>query len=147
MHIPDVEKAVSELARVLKPGGTLVVSEGNMASLEARAVRNLKRLLGREKATVKRTPAGMEYWQVSANDALVTRQANINWLLESFRGHGLSVRKHIAGQFMEAYTMTSSRPIKKLIHGFNDFWFKYVGLPRFAYGNIIFLQKRDRPRS
>ncbi|MBA3242576.1 MAG: class I SAM-dependent methyltransferase, partial [Acidobacteria bacterium] len=34
MHIPDVERAVSELARVVKPGGFLVVSEGNMSSLE-----------------------------------------------------------------------------------------------------------------
>src|SRR3989449_2888486 len=31
MHIPRVERAVSELSRVIKPGGTLVVSEGNKA--------------------------------------------------------------------------------------------------------------------
>lgn len=143
MHIPDVERAVSELSRVLKPGGTLVLSEGNMASLEALAVRNLKRVLGREKATVKRTPAGMEYWKMSNDDALVTRQANIDWLLKSFGAHGLRVRKRVAGQFMEAYTMVSSRPLKKLIHGFNNIWFKYVGLPQLAYGNIIFLQKEQ----
>ncbi|HVF54666.1 MAG TPA: class I SAM-dependent methyltransferase [Pyrinomonadaceae bacterium] len=141
MHIPDVEKAVSELARVLKPGGTLVVSEGNMSSIEAVALRNLKRMLGKEKATVKRAAAGMEYWKISADDALVTRQADINWLVESFRSRGLTLSKRVAGQFMEAYTMVSARPLKKLIHGFNNFWFKYVKLPQLAYGNIIFLRK------
>ena len=34
MHIPEVETAISELARVVKPNGFLIISEGNMWSIE-----------------------------------------------------------------------------------------------------------------
>src|SRR5262245_27731483 len=33
MHIPDLGKAISELVRVLRPAGTLIISENNMYSL------------------------------------------------------------------------------------------------------------------
>ena len=141
MHIPDVERAVAELARVLRPGGLLVVSEGNMSSVEAVGLRALKRLLGAEKAEVKRTPAGLEFWKKDEAGALVTRQADIGWLVRSFaRGRARLVRR-VAGQFSEGYAMTSSAALRKLIHAFNNFWFRRVGAARPAYGNILIFRK------
>jgi ubiquinone/menaquinone biosynthesis C-methylase UbiE len=141
MHVPDVGRAVAELARVLRPGGALVLSEGNMHSLEAAALRSVKRLLGRERADVKETPAGVEYWKERGGGALVTRQANVNWLVESFESHGLTLSKRVAGQFSEAYAMVSAPALKRLVHGFNNFWFGAVRAPRLAYGNILFFRK------
>ena len=66
MHIPDIEKAISELDRVLKKDGILVISEGNMFSIESIILRNLNLLLGRERATVKKTEAGLEYWSFTS---------------------------------------------------------------------------------
>src|SRR6184192_2512287 len=79
MHIPEVERAVSELSRVIRPGGSLIISEGNQSSLEAALVRNLRHLLRREKADVKKKPAGIEHWKEIGGDAIVTREANIPW--------------------------------------------------------------------
>ena len=141
MHIPDVGRALSELMRVVKPGGVLVISEGNMRSLQAVALKTLKRLLGREKAEVKRTPAGTEYWKVGADGALVTRQADVSWLLENLAGNGFAVRSRVAGQLTEAYTMTSSPALRRLIHGLNRLWFRHVRDPRLAYGNILIMEK------
>ena len=45
MHIPEVGRAVRELARVVKPGGALVVSEGTRIR-EAVALRAVKKLRG-----------------------------------------------------------------------------------------------------
>lgn len=141
MHIPDLEKAIAELTRVLKPGGTLVISELNMYSPQSIILRNLKRFSGKKRVDVKKTPAGMEYWSISSNGALLKRQANIHWLIERFKSNGFAVTKRVAGQFTEAYTRVSSRLLKNLIHGFNNFWFRYIKIPHFAIGNIIILQK------
>lgn len=142
MHIPDVERAIVELARVVRPGGVLVVSEGNMSAPEALGLRWLKRILGREKATVKQVPAGVEYWKTKDNDALVTRQANIRWLIERFAAQHMRLRKRVAGQFSEAYAMTSIRPAKKLVHALNRAWFRLPLPPQLAYGNLLFFEKR-----
>lgn len=143
MHIPDVGKAVAELSRVLRPGGTLVLSEGNMNALEAVGLRNLKRLVGKERAEVKKTEAGVEFWKAEGDEALVTRQADVGWLVESFARHGLRLTRRVAGQFSEGYAMTSSTPLKKLVHAFNNFWFRRVRLAGLAYGNILFLRKSE----
>ena len=142
MHIPEVERAVSELARIIKPGGTLVVSEGNKASLEAVGLRSLRRLLRKEKAEVREKPEGLEYWTEKNGDALVTRQANIRWLIKSFEEHGLTLTRRVAGQFSESYTRLSAQPLKRLVHGLNNFWFQQVRWPGPAFGNILLFQKR-----
>src|SRR2546421_4167802 len=117
MHIPEVGCAISELARVIRPGGSLIISEGNQSSFEAALVRNLRRLLRREKADVKKKPAGIEYWKEIGGDAIVTRAANIPWLVRTLEAHGLTLRKRVAGQFSESYTRVSAALPKRLIHG------------------------------
>ena len=141
MHIPEVDRAVEELARVIKPGGSLVIRESNKSSFESTTMRNLKRLLGKEKADVKEAPAGVEYWKDKDGAALVTRQADISWLIRSFEANGLMLYNRVAGQFSESYTRVSPEPLKKLVHKFNSFWFQQVKWPGPAFGNILFFRK------
>jgi ubiquinone/menaquinone biosynthesis C-methylase UbiE len=141
MHIPEVGCAISELARVIRPGGSLIISEGNQSSLEAALVRNLRHLLRREKADVKKKPAGIEHWKEIAGDAIVTREANIPWLVRTLEAHGLTLGKRVAGQFSESYTRVSAAVPKRLIHGFNQFWFRRVRWPSPAFGNILLFEK------
>jgi ubiquinone/menaquinone biosynthesis C-methylase UbiE len=143
MHIPEVEHAIAELARVMKPGGFLVVSEGNKSSVEAVALRALKRVLNREKAVVRNTRAGVEHWVRKADGALVTRQADIGWLIKQFEQRQLHLVRRLSGQFTEAYTRVSMRPLKRLIHALNNFWFSYVPVPALAFGNILIFRRDD----
>ncbi|MCP4005222.1 MAG: class I SAM-dependent methyltransferase [bacterium] len=142
MHIVDVEKAISELDRVLKHGGFLVISEANMFSIESIFMRSLKLLLGKEKVTVKKAAAGLEYWELTPSGKLLSRQANIGWLKKKLKSRGFTVSKHVSGQFTEIYTRFSSRLLRKFIHGFNHLWFKYAKIPYFAFGNVLILQKQ-----
>jgi len=48
-HVPDIDRALAELARVLRPGGTLVATTNGMRHLE-----ELWSLVGRDKATETR---------------------------------------------------------------------------------------------
>ena len=141
MHIPDIEKAILELTRVLKPGGILIIAENNMYSLYSIILRNRKRLLGNGKGVSKKVPSGVERWTTTTG-TLVTRHANIQWLLERFKSNQFIVKKRMAGQFTELYTKFSSPLLKSFIHGFNRLWFKYLKIPYLAFGNIIILQKQ-----
>lgn len=143
MHIPNVEKAISELARVLKPAGAIVISENNMHSLQSVILRNVRRFLVKGKRDVRNTPAGMEYWRYGPAEALLTREANIRWLIERFKSSRLTLDRRLADEFTEAYIRISLRPLRNSIHRFNKFWFKYVKTPYPAYGNIVILRKEE----
>lgn len=144
MHIPEVDKAVAELSRVIKPGGYVAISEANMHSLQSWAIRSLKKILGRERAEVSRVPAGVENWEETPEGRLLTRQAHVGWLTKEFEKHGLERQKRVAGQFTELYWLVKIGAVKKLIHLFNHLWFQLITYPGPAFGNILICKKMVR---
>ncbi len=141
MHVPEVEKAIAELSRVTKPGGIIVVSEGNRYSIQAMGLRWLKRLLKRERAEVRERPSGIELWEETSTGRLVTRQADIEWLINEFERHGAQLIERRAGQFTEVFTLLHWKPLRSAIHLFNNLWFRW---PRFAgpaFGNLLVFRK------
>lgn len=142
MHIPEIEKAISELERVCKKNGIIVISEANMYSLQAILLRSIKKILRSEKARLNNTPQGLEYWHMTSAGELLTREVNIGWLKNRFVRDGFSIKKHVSGQFTELYTRFSSPLIRRIIHGFNNIWFKYVKFPYFSFGNLLIIQNK-----
>ena len=140
MHVPDVERAIDQLARVVRPGGTLVVSEANTKSLHCRLLEGLN-LVRRRKPDLRRAAAGMEYQIATPSGVLLIRHANIGWLVDQFERRGFTLRRRIPGQFTELYARTSSPLAQRLIHGLNRFWFRMVKRPGPAFGNILVLEK------
>ncbi|MFN6945105.1 MAG: hypothetical protein ACK4ND_09165 [Cytophagaceae bacterium] len=49
VHIPDLEKAISELSCCLKHGGTIAISESNMHSLHSTILRKLGQIIRKDK--------------------------------------------------------------------------------------------------
>ena len=141
MHVPDIAAAVGELSRILAPGGTLVISEGNVRSLQAVGLRWLKRLLGRERAEVVHTPAGIEFWEHTSTTRLMTRQSEIPWLVGEFGRHGIELVERRAGQFTEVYMLLPWKPARMLVHAFNSIWFRWIRFAGPAYGNLLVLQR------
>jgi len=116
MHIPDIEKAIAELSRVLRKGGMIIISEANMFSLQSVIMNSLKMFRG-----MKMTKAGLEYWAATPDGKYLVREVNVGWLKEKFERRGFKVKKRISGQFTELYTRFSRRMPKRLIHAFNYF--------------------------
>ncbi len=150
MHIPEVEKAISELARVLKPKGLLIISENNMWSLESLATRGarrligntvLRRLRGKDPAKLEITAAGAEYWRQTDAGPLLCREMRIPWLISRLSECGLVLKKRIAGAFTELHAGIRFRPVERSILRFNTLWFKHVRSPHLAADNILFLEK------
>ena len=145
MHVPAVEKAVAELARIVAPGGMLIVSEGNKRSLQALSLSTLKRLLGKERAEIVHAPAGKEFWEQTRTGRLMTRQADIPWLIAEFERHGLRLRERRAGQFTEIYMILPWKPLRTLVHAFNNFWFRvFPGFAGGAFGNLLVFERHVR---
>lgn len=140
MHIPDIASATKELARTLRPGGRLAVSETNMRSVEAVALRWLRRLTGRGTRVVE-TAAGVEHWADGDAGDLMTRECDIPWLVRRFVELGLKLRSRTAGQFSESYIRITNPAGLKMIHGLNGLWFRHVRRPGPAMGNILIFEK------
>ncbi|NJP07610.1 MAG: class I SAM-dependent methyltransferase [Chloroflexaceae bacterium] len=131
MHIPEMERALDELVRVLQPGGQLVIGENNMYSLESVARRGLNRLLRRSTlgGDARQTAAGVEYWSETPVGALLTRDMDMGWLVRQCQARGLHVQRHVARQFTQLYSAVGAAWLKRLIHLVNHIWFRFIRLP------------------
>jgi 2-polyprenyl-3-methyl-5-hydroxy-6-metoxy-1,4-benzoquinol methylase len=141
MHVPEVAGAISELTRVLRPAGCLVVSETNVFSLEAALEAISHRLSPPDGVTARRTPAGLEYWTMTEEGPFLWRRANPRWLVREVEAHGLKLEHRLPGQFTEAYTSARSATVQRALHGLNRFWFRHVRLPQPAMGSVFVFRK------
>lgn len=151
MHIPEAETAFAEAARVLKPGGNLILSENDARSLEVvfleRLVNLVKRVIGRKPHGRKRSPMGIAEWQSAGSGGLMVRKTGIPALARVCQNLGLRLEKRFAGQFTEAYVRVPSKIVKRTIHAFNRFYFEHVRHPGPSLSNILVFIKESVQRS
>jgi 2-polyprenyl-3-methyl-5-hydroxy-6-metoxy-1,4-benzoquinol methylase len=142
MHIPSVQTAVEELARVTRSKGFLVIQESNMRSMQSVTQRSLMRLLGKDMSAIKMTERGAEKWRQTADGILLTRNANIEWLIRCVEANGLKLRYRFAGEFTILYVRVPWKFCKKAIMWFNRRWLANGGSARLAFTNILIFQKQ-----
>jgi SAM-dependent methyltransferase len=145
MHVPDLEGALAELARVLARGGRLAIMENNAASLHHRvwdrAVRAAKRVLGRPVHEWRRTPRGLEEWREEGGGGLMVRRADQAWLAARCGELGLAPRERFASQFTELYVNLPAGPLRRAVHAWNRRYAARDGDPRLALGNVALFEK------
>jgi 2-polyprenyl-3-methyl-5-hydroxy-6-metoxy-1,4-benzoquinol methylase len=139
MHVPDVVRAVDELARVVAPGGRLVVSERNMLAAEAAAPAIARRVFGHGRRQ-RRTPAGIEHWKQTDAGPFLIRHANVGWLVRAFAERGLVLRRRMAGQLTESYGKLP-QSAARVVHDVNARWVRGQRPPSPAVANILVLEK------
>lgn len=135
MHVPEVDQGIAELARIIRPGGVIVVSEGNADGLDARVAAMARRLRGRP--PLPRTSAGIELWKDTPAGSFLTRRANIESLVRGFRSHGLVLRRRAPGQLSELYARAPVTVARRIIHVVNHAWFALDGPASIATGNVL----------
>jgi SAM-dependent methyltransferase len=138
MHVPDIEAAVGELARVLRPGGKIMISENNLASWENLLLGVTDRFAARN-ARRCRTQAGVERWFDTPGGTLLTRQCDQDWLAREFERHGVLRIARLPGLLTGLYTKLPPAP-GNVLHGLNAFWLK-SGRAGPAHGNLAIFER------
>ena len=143
MHIPNEEAAIGELARVLKPGGYLIIKEANAKALENRLALFLKKLISSRRNQVELTDKGTEYWKDTENGILLARKSNIRWLVNFCEDKGLTLDYRLSAELTEIYAKLGWKFFRNLIYTVNRVWLRVEGNPDLAVCNILFFRKND----
>jgi 2-polyprenyl-3-methyl-5-hydroxy-6-metoxy-1,4-benzoquinol methylase len=143
MHIPEIEPAMLELVRVLKPSSRLFIYEANLHGMDAALSRLIslgKKALGKSPySQISMTPYGREYWAKTAAGDLFIRHCRISALTSFFESHGCRLQARIGGEFTERYSMGGA--IGALAHAWNLAWIRSTRSPVLAHGNLLVFQK------
>jgi ubiquinone/menaquinone biosynthesis C-methylase UbiE len=142
MHVPDVAKAVDELCRVTKPGGTLYISESNMRSPEAALFRRVAARRSEHREWFKRSPAGVERWVERPGGTAVVRDVRPAWMKSRLQSGGMAKVERRVYEFTEAHRRLPSERLRSGVHWLNGVWLRRVRLPYLARTNLYVARKR-----
>ena len=139
MHVPELDAALSELVRVLKPGGKLVLAETNASSPEMLAFRLYWKRNG--KVRVVRAPSGIETWSETPEGPLLARKMFMPWLIRALAKRGMVLEHRKSSDLTELPIYFGSPIVKKALYRLNRFWLAIRGPASLAVGNILILRK------
>lgn len=142
MHIYEIEKALNELCRVIKPGGSLVICEVSKNAMDSIIIGIIKNIFNKKSEVKSKTKFGVEYWADTDVGRILVRKTDISALIKHLDSSGFELVKHIPGQFSQLYTKFNSYLVKKIILFFNLFWYKYVGLASPSLEQVLIFKKR-----
>lgn len=121
MHIPDWTAAISELCRVLKRNGKVVILDGNRNALETWLIRGI-RLIRRGSSRVVKTDAGLEFWSHQEGKPFLVRYFSIDQLARTLRAHGIVINHIVA---FELFDVGRFPPVfRPVVNRLNCRWFK-----------------------
>jgi ubiquinone/menaquinone biosynthesis C-methylase UbiE len=142
MHIPSVEKAISELCRITAPSGRIVICEANMDALQVKLAGFVRKLLKRPlRGNYRRTPEGVETWDGPSDNQIVARRSNIGWLINAFQSHGFRCIGRHVGEVTEIYAELDNPFWRQAVHALNRAGYRWLKAPGLAATNILVFEK------
>jgi N-acetyl sugar amidotransferase len=140
MHVPDIDAAVKELARVLKLGGILLIAEENRDAPEYWLHRLYWRFGKKQNVRVEHHEGYTNAWMYFGAKRLFTRAVSADWVIRRFEQEGLEFQWKKSAIFTGLYARLKGvrrRALLKLNYG----WFRFGGPARMAVGNYLAFKK------
>ena len=143
MHIPQPEKAIDELSRVLKPGGSIAISTSNANSFDNFLKRRIVYKIKKPKSLKISGESSMGRYCIydDPEGELFVQELFMSEVKKRFERNGLEVTHHIGSQISELYTLFDSTLIRRIFGYLNLSWFKYIRLPFWCADQILIIHK------
>lgn len=143
MHIPEPEKAIRELSRVLKPGGHLSISNNNANSLDKFLMEKVAYKFKRPKTLLDIGTSEMGRYAIfrEGDNDLFVQALFPRKIISSFTANGLKLEACIGTQFSELYTQFRSDAVRRMFSGLNKFWLRHVRLPHLCAEHLLTFTK------
>jgi SAM-dependent methyltransferase len=142
MHVHQIEKALTELARIIKPGGSLALYVTNQAALDNKIETLARTTLGK-RTEKERHRLGPGTWYEMHGERLWVRQFHVPNLIRHMGGLGFRRTERLAGELSEIQRRlpTGRGPLLML----NNLWFSLQLPASPAIGNILIFRKHGGP--
>ena len=144
IHIREVERALDELARIVKPGGTLALYISNDGALDHK-LEALLRFLVHKPLNREAYRLGNSIWYEMNGEKLWLWLFNIAELQQQVEGRGLHLLRRRAGEFSEIQRRVSGPVRSGLLH-LNNICYRLSIPPGPAFTNLLVFRKTTNHR-
>ncbi|NEO85626.1 MAG: class I SAM-dependent methyltransferase [Spirulina sp. SIO3F2] len=141
IHIPEVEKALSELARIVKPGGKLALYVTNEAALDHRIESAARFVLRKPLNELSRLQLGEGIWYNMNDEKLWLWRFDTHKVIEYLTSRGLSLTHHRIGEFTEIQRRLGGIPRSILLH-LNNLAYRLKLPAQLATTQLLIFEKR-----
>ena len=141
MDIPEARLALTELARVTRPGGYIVFEEINAGAPEAKLMRLFWQIFRGNRIACVETDSGFEQTTEFNHEKLFWRHTKPTWLEDQLRLRLCDLVARRPGVFSDAHLFARPKFLRSWVHAFNRFWIRRIGKSGLAYHNIYVFQK------
>ena len=124
IHIPEVEKALDEFVRLLKPGGRLALYVTNSTAWDGFFRTVAATLLRRPRRVRKPYPLGVGTWYDMHGEQLWIWQMHVKALIAYLEARGLRCIRRSAGEFTQLHVHLKAGTIRNLLSRVNNAWLK-----------------------
>lgn len=140
IHIPEVDRALAELARVLDPGGRLALYVTNGAALDPRLEWFARWLLRRPHPAAERLLLGTRHWYTLHGETLCLWRFDVPALTRRLAELGLVFVRRRAGELSDVQRRAPG-PLRALLQRVNNLYARLGLPPQLATANLLIFEK------
>lgn len=141
IHIPELDKALSELVRVTKPGGRIALQVTNKGALDHKIEDIARFLLRKPEVGQEKLKFGVGGWCDMHGGQLYNWKMNIGVLTDAMQQLGCTRIYRGAAEFTELQRRVGISPVRNLMRRFNNLYFNLSGPAALACTNLLVFRK------